>query len=128
MKKIKLTVPSDVKDIDLGYFVKKRLEQKALSGHAREKFTRIGDQVDILEDKIIIEITKKYKEPLITMLKCNVCNCEYQSNYFKKYFHNYGGRIKMVKVCSDNCVDTVLEYFGERVAISKSKLKPLKIN
>jgi hypothetical protein len=126
-KVIKVKIPSETKDIDLGLFVKKRLDQKALTSNGREKFTQIGDRIDVLEDKIIIEVTREYKEPIITMVKCNVCNCEYQSNLFKKYFHNYGGKIKMVKVCSDECVNTVLDYFGERVSKSKSKLSKIRL-
>lgn len=125
--KIKIKIPIGLSESDEIKMIAQRLTQKMLSGDGKNEQILIGQYVEIQNIHTQIEIERVSPEPIIEMVTCNVCGSDYQSNLFSKYFHNYGGRIKMMKCCSSNCVDFMIDNFGDRVAKSKSKLKPLFI-
>jgi len=126
---IKIKIPSDTTDEQFGEVIKKRLNQKMLSGSGVNKNVKmIGQYVEVLQDNITIKVERIYNEPIIEMATCNVCNSEYQNTDAKYYFHNYGGKTKKVAVCSNECIDFMVENFGVRVSKTKSKLKPFIIH
>lgn len=45
----------------------------------------------------------------------------------KHYFHNYGGKRQRRSVCSNDCVEFMIDNFGARVSKSATKL-PSPIN
>lgn len=124
MKTIKISIPDNLSEEKEVFAIAKKLQQKALSGNAKNKdVLRIGDNVDFKELQTQIIITRVSSEKPIEMVTCNVCNCEYQSNTAKYYFHNYGGKPQKRAVCSTECQNFMVENFGVRVAKSKSKLQ-----
>lgn len=108
--------------------ITKQLAKKQLSSGGQNKdVKRIGDEINITNLKTTITVERVSTEKPITMVKCNVCNCEYQSDSAKYYYHNYGGNRQRRSVCSNDCLNYVLDNFGDRVQLSARKL-PNPIN
>lgn len=123
MKTIKISISDNLSEEKEIFAIAKKLQQKALSGNAKNKeVLRIGDNIDVKELQTQIIITRVSTEKPIEMVTCNVCNCEYQNNLAKYYFHNYGGKRQKRAVCSIECQNFMVENFGVRVSKSASKL------
>jgi len=128
MKTIKINIPDNLSAEKEVFAIAKKLQQKALSGTGKNKeVLQIGDNIDIKDLETQIIITRVSTEKPIEMVKCNVCDCEYQNNMAFYYFHNYGGSRKRNAVCSDKCRQFMIDNFGVRIAKSASKL-PNPIN
>jgi len=128
MKTIKIEIADNLSPKEEALAISKQLVQKSLTtGGQNKDVKRIGTQVDVIDLKTIIEIERISTEKPVTMLTCNVCGCEYQSDMAKHYFHNYGGNRTKRSVCSDKCRDFMVDMFGVRIAKSASKL-PAPIN
>lgn len=54
---------------------------------------------------------------------CNCCRKVYDKKQAQSVFTNYGGMVRELKYCSDNCADTVVELIGGRTSRDKSKVK-----
>src|SRR5690349_4308451 len=122
---IEIKIPDTLSEKEEAVLIAKKLSQKALSGSGRNKEQkRIGVFLEPKMLKTTITIIRECKEKPIEFIKC-YCGCEFEKGKESHYFHNYGGKVKKVEVCSDDCLDFVLENFGERVQKSKSKLKPI---
>lgn len=103
--------------------IAKKLAQKQLSGRSDNKSVkRLGGGVDIKNLQTTIVIDRVSNEKPIELLTCNVCGCEYQSDMAKYYYHNYGGKNTKRGVCSDDCVQFMIDNFGVRVAKKASQL------
>jgi len=123
MKTIKINIPDNLSSEKEIFEIAKKLQQKSLSGHAKNKSVlRIGDNIDIKDIQTQIIITRVSDEKPILMVKCNVCDCEYSSDKPFYYFHNYGGIRKRNSVCSEDCRKFMLDNFGSRVSKSAKKL------
>lgn len=105
--------------------IAKLLNTKLLSGNGKSKQQiAIGDDVNVTELNSLIEIQRIGEKPA-EYVKCNICGCEYQSNFFQKVFTNYGGKVKLIKVCSNKCQEDLINTCGEgRAAKTKGKLSP----
>lgn len=127
MRKIEIKIPDNLTQQEEVVAISKKLMQRSLTGSgASKEIKRIGTEVNIIDLHTQINIIRESKEPVIEMVKCNVCGCDYQNNTASFYWHNYGGNPKRVAVCSEKCVNAVVEYLGDRAATSKYKLKRLK--
>jgi len=124
MKKIEIKIPDNLSPEKEAILIAKKLIQKSISGSAKEETRLIGSGVTIEHTQTQITITKESKEPVITMVKCNICGSEYQNNTAHYFWHNYGGNQRKVGVCSKDCQKSAVNFFGIRAAISKNKLKP----
>ena len=124
MKKvINIKIPDNLSDKDELIAIGKKLTQKHLSGGGDNKSVkRLGGGVDVKEITTTIVIERVSAEKPIELLKCNVCGCEYRSDMAKYYHHNYGGKRQRRSVCSDNCVQFMIENFGVRVQKTARKL------
>lgn len=105
-----------------------KLKQKLLASNANQvDKKRIGDEYKISHLTTQITIERKGLKPL-ELVPCNVCGCEYQNDMFKKVFVNYGGKNKIIKVCSENCQDDLISICGiGRAAKKKADLKPVRL-
>lgn len=129
MNKIKIKIPDGLTPKEEVIQIAKRLNQKALSRSGKQNKSMLlgtGKDVEIQHIQTEIIITRVSKEKPIEYITCNVCNSEYQSDTAQTYWHNYGGKPKEVKVCSETCKHIVLQFLGDRAAPTKTKLKRLK--
>ena len=126
-KEIKITIPSGLSDREESFEIAKKLNQKLLASHGRQKDKiRIGNEVNLKYGTTTI-VVKRDTSNTIEFVPCNVCGCEYQNTEFKPVFTNYGGRAKKLKVCSEDCQNTLLDYCGTgRAAIKKKDLTPIR--
>ena len=125
MKKIEINIPDDLSPEKEIIAIAQKLQQKQLSGSAKNKSVlRIGDNIDIKEIQTQIIINRVSTEIPIIMIPCNVCNCEYDSKKSKYYYQNYGGAVRRNSCCSDECRNVVLNNFPSRTSLKKSKIKP----
>lgn len=128
MKTTKITIPDNLTPEQEAFAIGKQLAKKALSGGGQNKeVKRIGDEINIIDLSSQIIVTRASTEKPITMITCNVCNCEYQSDRVVYYYHNYGGHRTRRGVCSDDCRQFMIDNFGARIAKSASKL-PAAVN
>ena len=124
-KDIVIKIPDTLSEKEETALIFKKLAIKQLSGSAKkDSQKRIGDFVEVKHLTTTITIIRECKEKPIEFIKC-YCGCEFQKGAESKYFHNYGGVRKIVEVCSKDCLDFVIENFGERVSRTKGKLKRL---
>lgn len=124
-KDITIKIPDTLTEQEEAAFISKKLAVRALSGGAKnDTQKRIGDFVEVQNLKTTITIIRESKEKPIEFIKC-YCGCEFQKGSQSHYFHNYGGIRKKVEVCSNECLDFVIENFGMRVSKTKGKLKPI---
>lgn len=128
MNKIEIKVPDNLTPEKEALLIAKKLQQKQLSGSGKSKDQlRIGTEVTVQHLQTQITITRTSTEKPIEMVKCNVCGCEYQNNTAVHYWHNYGGKPIQMAVCSTDCQDAVIEFLGDRAAITKNKLKSIRL-
>ena len=120
---IKIRIPDNLTPSQEAFAISKQLSDKKLLGDDNN-LKKIGQGFTIKEASFKIEVERFSKEKVITFHTC-VCGNEYQSNFAKKYYTNYGGEIKKHLVCSDDCRETILDFLGKRAAINKSKLNHL---
>lgn len=124
MNKIIITIPDGLSDKEEVIAIAKKMEQKRLSGSGVNKEQlKIGTEITVKNVDTAIIVKRVNKEPIIQMITCNVCGCEYQNNTASYYYHNYGGNKKKVAVCSVDCRDSIVSFLGCRASVSKSKLK-----
>lgn len=127
-KDVRIVIDDNLSEQEELLEIAKRLRQKSLSSSGISKqHKRIGNQVDVKSLETTITIVRKSKEKPIEFVTCNLCGCEYQSDLGKVYYHNYGGKRNKKKVCSDNCLNNILDALGNRASKSASKL-PSPIN
>ena len=126
-KNIVISIPDNLSEEKEIIAIAKKLTQKAISGNGISKENlRIGTQVDYRDLQTTITINRVSNEKPIEMITCNVCGCDYQNNTAKPYYQNYGGRVKKVSVCSNECVDLIVSVLGDRASKTKSKLKTIR--
>ena len=127
-KEITITIPDRLTSEQEILAIKKQLTTKMLSSSARDSSRkRIGDSVDIEYLETTITVKRKGPKP-IELLKCNVCGCEYQSDEFKAVFVNYGGPKRSIKVCCEECQDTLIDMCGQgRASKRRNGLKATMI-
>jgi len=128
MKTIKIRIPDNLSGEKEAFAIGKQLAKKSLSGGGQNKdVKRLGNQIDVIDLQTTIIVERFSTEKPIIMQTCNVCNCEYQSDMAKHYYHNYGGKRVKRSVCSADCVQFMVDNFGARIQKSASKL-PHPIN
>lgn len=71
-------------------------------------------QIDI--EKIVL----KSVDPTKT-IKCNCCNKMYPKKEAKFCFTNYGGAVRKLQYCSDDCVEQVISINPGRISLTKPK-------
>jgi len=126
MDKMTIKIPDNLTPENELKAIFKKISQKQLSGDGSNKdIKRIGQQYDIKHTETQITIVRESKEPIIEMVTCNACNCEYQNNTAFYYWHNYGGKPKKVAVCSEKCQTDVINLLGGRA--SKKKIKMTRL-
>lgn len=125
MKNINIKIADDLTPEQEVYAIAKHLAKKSI-GTNKDKQKRIGDVLEVKQLETTITVTRVSTERPIEMLTCNVCGCDYQSDRAKHYFHNYGGKRTKRNVCSDNCIEFMIENFGVRIAKTANKLKPIR--
>lgn len=128
MKNIEIKIPDNLTPTEEVVFIAKKMTQKALSGnHKNKEILRIGTGIEVKDLQTQITITRVSKEPVIEMVKCNMCGCEYQNTTAIYYWHNYGGIPKKRAVCSEECRNNVIELLPGRTATSRNKLKTIRL-
>lgn len=127
-KPIKIVIAAGLTPMEESSEIAIKLRQKFLSGKGDQiDKKRIGDNIEIshLTTNIIIE---RKIDNLIEYVKCNVCGCEYQNDLYKPVFTNYGGRVKIIKTCSNTCQEDLIEICGEgRAGKTKKQLIPIRL-
>ncbi len=120
-RKIVIEIPDDLNKEQEAIAIAKALTKKAISSAGQKV---IGNSITVkhLVDTIIVKRISKEKPE--TLEVC-YCGSQYAISTGTFYYTNYGGVERKVKVCSIECRDYVLSQFGDRVAVSKSLLKPL---
>lgn len=130
-KKITISIPDNLNDLQEAKLIQERLNQKALtgSGKIRTNSIRIGDCTDIKLRESVIVIKRIPAEPFIETKNCTVCRSSFQSDMGQKMYINYGGRRKQLHYCSKECCLAVIEICGEgRAAMKKSELIPVRMH
>lgn len=123
-KEYKIVIPDDLTPDQELVHIANNLRQKFL-GDSKQK--RLGDSVNVKNLTTRITIERKGAKP-IEIIVCNVCNGNYQSDMFKPVWTNYGGSQKLIKTCSEQCQQNLIDYCGEgRAAKSRTKLKSVRI-
>ena len=127
-KPIKIKISDGLSPLEESQEISSKLRQKLLASNANQfDKKRIGEGIDVkhLSTTIIIERTG---EKPIEMVRCNVCGCEYQSDMYKPVVVNYGGKVKTIKTCSQNCQESLIELCGVgRAGKTKKELKPFRL-
>lgn len=128
-KPIRITIPDNLSKEDEVFAITKKLQQKSLSGHGRQEDKKmIGDYNKVTDLTTTIIVERKSKEKPIEMVKCTACGCEYQNDMFFPVYVNYGGKNKLLKYCSENCQEAVIEVCGEgRASKKRNGLKPVRL-
>lgn len=64
----------------------------------------------------------------IKTLQCNVCNCDFDASMAKYAYTNYGGKVRKLCYCSDDCRNIALSIGSAgRIAVRKKDLKPFAL-
>jgi len=80
----------------------------------------IGEsEVEIKELNSIIKIERLPIEPI--MLVCSCCDCNFDKKDGRKIYQNYGGKVRDIFYCSDECVNYVLSFLPPDRASKKRK-------
>jgi hypothetical protein len=126
MKKINITIPDNLNEIQEAKLIQEKLTQKALSGNGNNLINkRIGDEV-IVKDLVTQITIKRTGEKPVELMDCPICKTQFQNNFFNPVFTNYGGVIKRHKTCSNNCQQNFIEFCGDgRASVKRKDLKPL---
>ena len=119
-KSVKIVIPMGLTPEQEFNEIGKRLRTRMLSsGGQSEDQIKIGEGIDVSYLKTVIEIERKV-ENIIELVSCQFCNAEYHNDLFFNVDTNYGGKVKLQKVCSEQCQSGYIDICGVGRA-SKSK-------
>lgn len=121
METIKITIPDNLSHEEELFAIAKELGKKLLPGNTR-KLLGAGYTIKHIETNITI--IREPVEKVIATQSCNLCSTIFELSLGKKLYTNYGGRVKKLFYCSDNCRDNVINWCGDgRAALTRNKLK-----
>lgn len=126
MKKVSIKVSESAKMPEvLNKITKGLMKQAAISYESKTLIGNGGEQVNVIDNEIQINIIREVKEHDKTFI-CH-CGTAYTKQAAVSYYTNYGGKIKRKHCCSTNCYEDVENMCGTgRVAMTKAKLSQIR--
>ncbi len=122
MEKIEIKIPQGLSKSQEAFMIGKILT-KNLLGTKYCKEISAGYDIQHLQTQILI--TREPQEEVTVTRTCNCCQTIYDISIGITLYHNYGGLIKQMTVCSNECKDFVLLHFGDRITDKKKNVKPV---
>ena len=123
MEKIEISIPEGLSKQEEALMIGKMLTQKIL-GTKYCKQIGAGYEINHLETQIII--TRNPTEEVTVTKQCNCCETIFDISIGIILYHNYGGLVKTMTICSNECKEFILCHFGDR--ISEKKRGKYKLN
>lgn len=125
MENITITIPDNLTPQQELLAISKQLGKKLLPTGNNPILIGEGYEIKNLQTRITIK-RESVEKPLV-IISCSLCSLSVEQKLSKKLWSNYGGNIKKLHFCDDNCRDTVLQISGTgRCAIKKSDLGLLR--
>jgi len=125
MEKINIKIPQGLSKQYEALLISKMLTNKVIG---TDKCKQIGTGYEIQHLETQITITREPKEELTITRECNCCSSIYDISLGKLLYHNYGGKIRNMMVCSEDCKTFVLENFpriSDKSPKRKNGIKPI---
>lgn len=123
MEIIRITIPDDLTPEQELLEIGKKLGKKMLPQN-NQKMLGSGYTIKHLQTAIVIE-RKSTVKPIVTR-ECSVCQTLFDQCVGKGFWTNYGGKIRRIYVCCEECRKQYMGILGDgRCAKTKSGLKPV---
>ncbi len=120
---ITIKIPANLsKEKEAIEVAKQILKNPVLIGNNNNSMLIGNEAIEIQQLKSLITIERVPIEPL--MIVCSCCDTNFEKSIGKKLFINYGGPVRQLIYCSENCRNIVMDHLPEnRCNIIRSKLK-----